>query len=103
MAENTQLEVLWTKIKERAEKLINPISYSTFVESLTPVDVVNRKIVLQAVTEQGANVVVTHHLDKLREAVASADVGLSNHRGRKQNLHAQRTARRSGRAARHPR
>lgn len=78
MAENTQLEVLWTKIKERAEKLINPISYSTFVESLTPVDVVNRKIVLQAVTEQGANVVVTHHLDKLREAVASADVGLSD-------------------------
>ncbi len=78
MAEITQLEVLWTKIKERAEKLINPISYSTFVESLTPVDVVNRKIVLQAVTEQGANVVVTHHLDKLREAVASADVGLSD-------------------------
>ena len=78
MAENTQLEVLWNKIKERAEKLINPISYSTFVESLTPVDTVNRKIVLQAETEQGAKVITTHHIDKLREAVVSADVGLTD-------------------------
>lgn len=78
MAEITQLEVFWKKIKERAEKLISPIPYSAFVESLTPVDIVNRKIVLQAVTEQGANVITTHHLDKLREAVISADVGLSD-------------------------
>jgi chromosomal replication initiator protein len=78
MAEITQLEVLWNKIKERAEKLINPISYSTFVEPLAPVDVVNRKIVLQAATELIANAINKHHLGKLREAVVSAEVGLTD-------------------------
>ncbi len=30
MTENSQLGLLWSKIKERAEKLITPIAYSTF-------------------------------------------------------------------------
>ena len=78
MTENSQLGLLWSKIKERAEKLITPIAYSTFIEDLKPVDVVNRKIVLQALTETAANTITGHHLEKLREAVASADVGLSD-------------------------
>lgn len=78
MAENTQLEFLWGKIKERAEKLINPISYSTFIADLKPVDVLNRKIVLQALTETAASTIISHHLDKLREATVSADVGLND-------------------------
>ncbi len=77
MAENTQLEFLWSKIKERAEKLINPVSFSSFIEDLVPVDVVNKKIVLKAPEEVVALTVTKHHLDHLREAAQSADVGIA--------------------------
>ncbi len=76
MAENTQLEFLWNKIKERAEKLINPVSFSSFIEDLVPVDVVNKKIVLKAPEEVVALTVTKHHLEHLREAAQSADVGI---------------------------
>ena len=46
MAEKTQFEVLWEKIRERLEKLVTPITYSTYFEGLEPTDVVNKKIVL---------------------------------------------------------
>lgn len=75
MTENTQLELLWNKIKERAKQLVNPISYSTFIETLTPVDVVNKKIVLQADTDIAAGVITTKHADKLREAIATSETG----------------------------
>ena len=77
MSENTQLEFLWSKIKERAEKLINPVSFSSFIQELVPVDVVNKKLVLQALTEVTAATVTKHHLDRLREAAQSAEVGLN--------------------------
>ena len=76
MAENSQLVFLWSKIKERAEKLINPVSFSSFIEDLEPVDVVNKKMVLKAGTEVVAKTVTQHHLEQLREAAASADVGM---------------------------
>lgn len=76
MTEKTQFEFLWDKIKERLKPLVNSISYSTFIENLVPVDVVNRKIVLQAETELTAKLVSTSHAEKLREAIAAADVGL---------------------------
>ena len=78
MAESTQFEFLWDKIKERAKLLINPISYSSFVENLVPVDVVNKKIVLQAETELTAKVVTTSHAEKLREAISSAGIDLND-------------------------
>lgn len=78
MAENTQFEFLWNKIKERAQQLINPISYSTFIDTLVPVDVINKKIVLRAETELSAKLISTSHAEKLREAISSADVGLND-------------------------
>ena len=73
-----QFDFLWNKIRERAKALINPISYSTFIESLTPVDVVGKKIALRAESELAARTITKNHLEKLREAVVSADVGLSD-------------------------
>ncbi len=78
MTEKTQFEFLWEKIRERAKLLINPISYSAFIENLIPVDVVNRKIVLKAETELTAKQVMTSHANKMREAIATADVGLAD-------------------------
>lgn len=77
MEENSQIEFFWNKIKARAEKLINPVSFSSFIEELKPVDIVNKKIVLQAETEVSAKTVTQHHLQHLREAASSAEVGLN--------------------------
>ncbi len=78
MEEKTQFDFLWEKIRERVKPLVNPISYSTFIENLVPVDVVDRKIVLRAETEIAAATIVKNHLGQLREAILAADVGLSD-------------------------
>lgn len=78
MAEKTQFDYLWNKVRERAKQLISSISYSTFIENLVPVDVVNKKLVLQASSEFSAGTIVTRLMDKLREATTSADVGLTD-------------------------
>ena len=72
-----QFDFLWNKIRERAKALINPISYSTFIENLVPVDVIGKKIALRAESELAARTITKNHLEKLREAVVSADVGLT--------------------------
>ena len=72
-----QFDFLWNKIRERARALINPISYSTFIEHLVPVDVVNKKLVLRAASELTARTIVKNHLEKLCEAASSAGIGLT--------------------------
>ncbi len=78
MAETSQLEYLWNKISERVKQVVSGISYSTFFENLVPMDVINKKIVLQAETEITAKVIMKSHAEKLREAIVSADVGLND-------------------------
>ena len=77
MAENSQFELLWNKIKERAESMINPVVFSTFIENLVPVDIVNRKLVLQAETDLAART-TEKYLKVLHDATISADVGLAD-------------------------
>ena len=76
MEEKAQFGSLWNQIREIARKIVSPISFNTFVENLTPVDIVNRKIVLQAETELTAKVLTTSLAESLRKAVVSAEVGL---------------------------
>lgn len=76
MEEKAQFGTLWNQIREAAKKIVNPISFNTFVENLTPVDVVNRKIVLKAETELTAKVITGTLADLIRKSVVSADVGL---------------------------
>ena len=76
MEEKAQYGTLWNQIREAAKKIVNPISFNTFVENLTPVDIVNRKIVLKAETELTAKVITGTLADLIRKSVVSADVGL---------------------------
>lgn len=78
MAEITQFEFLWDKIKERAKQLISSISYDAFVANLTPVDVVNKKLVLRADTEVSAKTVTQNLNSQLREAIVTSGVGLTD-------------------------
>ena len=57
MAENSQFDLIWNKIREKAEAHINPITFNTYISGLVPVDVVNKKLVLRANTELTAGVV----------------------------------------------
>lgn len=78
MSESTQLDFLWSKIAERVKQVVSTISYTAFFENLVPVDVVNKKIVLQAETEMTAGVIMKSHAAKLREAIVSADLGITD-------------------------
>ena len=78
MSENTQYDYLWKKIKEKAERIINPLSYERFIRALEPVDVMGNTLVLKAEDELVAKTVTAHHLPQLREAVKYSEVGLTD-------------------------
>ncbi|MBQ9728721.1 MAG: chromosomal replication initiator protein DnaA [Clostridia bacterium] len=78
MAENTQLQFIWKQISAQAEKLIQPVSYNTFIKDLEPIDIIGKKIVLKALTPTGAEVVIRKHTDKLREAIVKCDLGVTD-------------------------
>ncbi len=80
MSENTQLHYVWKQIIERAENLIPPVSYDSFIKPLEPFSISGRKIVLKAATDMAANVVMNKHADKLREAIVKCDLGVNDFR-----------------------
>lgn len=80
MAEQSQLLFLWKQIRDKAEGIIPPVSFNTFIKDLEPVDIVNRKIVLRAPTELTANTIMKKHAASLRSAVSKTDSGISDFR-----------------------
>ncbi len=77
MTEKAQFELLWEKIRERLDKLVTHITYETYFKNLEATDVINKKIVLRASSETGASIVM-RNAAKLREAIAAAQVGLTD-------------------------
>ncbi|MBQ9081313.1 MAG: chromosomal replication initiator protein DnaA [Clostridia bacterium] len=77
MTEKTQIDFLWKKISEKAQKLIPQMTYSAYVEPIVPVDIVNRKIVLRTVSEMGADILMKKYADQLKEAVVQSGAGLN--------------------------
>lgn len=78
MTEKTQIELLWDKIKEEAERIISPIPYSMFIEKLKPIDIIENKIVLETLTDSTAERISTTHAEQLREAIVAAKVGITD-------------------------
>lgn len=78
MAEQSQIQFLWKKIREKVQGLINPVSFDAFFRDLEPVDIINRRIVLKATTDLAANTIMTKHANTFREAILKCDVGLSD-------------------------
>lgn len=77
MAENLQLKFIWEKICKKVKGAISIFSYNTFFETLEPIDVINRCLVLKCPSEANAQTITNHHAEILRDAIASADSGLS--------------------------
>lgn len=80
MSENTQLHYVWKQINERAEKLVNPISYNHLIKDLEPVDIAGRKIVLKCSSDLNADTIMKKYADKLREAIVKCDLGVNDFR-----------------------
>ncbi len=77
MTEKTQIDFIWKKISEKAQKLIPQMTWSAYVEPIVPVDIVNRKIVLRVVSEMGADLLMKTYADQLKEAVVQSGAGLN--------------------------
>ena len=77
MAENLQLKFIWERICEKVKTSISIFSYNTFFETLEPVDILNRCLVLNCPSESNAQTITNHHAEILREAINSVDSGLS--------------------------
>lgn len=77
MTEKTQIDFIWKKISEKAQKLIPQMTYSTYVEPIVPVDIAGRKIVLRVVSEMGADILMKKYADQIKEAVVQSGAGLN--------------------------
>lgn len=80
MAEKSQMNFLWKQIRDKAEGIIPPVSFNTFIKDLEPVDVVNRRIYLKAPTELAASTIMKKHAVSLRDALAKSNNGISDFR-----------------------
>ena len=80
MAEKTQILFLWKQIRDKAEGIIPPVSFNTFIKDLEPVDIANRRLLLKAPTDLAANTIMKKHAVSLRDAIAKSDVGINDFR-----------------------
>ena len=80
MAEKTQILFLWKQIRDKAEGIIPPVSFKTFIKDLEPVDIANRRLLLKAPTDLAANTIMKKHAVSLRDAIAKSDVGINDFR-----------------------
>lgn len=81
MTEKAQVEAIWNQIKEKAEVSFEPhLSYTAFIAPLTPVDIDGKKIILKALTEGAARTVTNNLGDRLKKAIESVNIGLSDFR-----------------------
>lgn len=80
MSEKGNFDFIYNPIKEKMRETISFISFSTYIESLVPVDIDGRFIVLETPTETFAKFITGTLAEKMREAIIKADVGISDFR-----------------------
>ena len=98
MAEKTQILFLWKQIRDKAEGIIPPVSFNTFIKDLEPVDIANRRLLLKAPTDLAANTIMKKHAVSLRDAAgvtehAYAEPKQINGASRGERRHESRAAR----------
>ena len=65
----SQLTILWNKVCERLEKVINPISFTSFIDGLEPIDITGRHLILQAGTEMVAKTVINQYSAQIKDTI----------------------------------
>ena len=71
-------EILWDKALKELQSTVSAISYSTYIEQLKPIDLINKKLILATKTEIFASEVASRLLDKIRAALRTADTGITD-------------------------
>ena len=71
-------EILWDKALKELQSTVSAISYSTYIEQLKPIDLINTKLILATKTEIFASEVASRLLDKIRAALRTADTGITD-------------------------
>ena len=77
MAGNLQLKFIWEKISEKIKGTISIFSYNTFFDTIEPIDILNRCIVLKCSDEDKARIIESRHAEVLRKAIEACGQGLS--------------------------
>lgn len=80
MEEKGNFDFIYNPIKEKIKELVTPITFTTYIEKMKPVDIDGRFIVLETPTELFAKYITGTLADKIREAIIRADVGLVDFR-----------------------
>ena len=73
--EKSQLKILWARISERLEKVINPVSFDAFIRDLEPLEIANRHLLLRTGTDLAANTIMGSHSQKIKEEILRCDGG----------------------------
>ena len=71
-------EILWNNALGELEKTVSSISYATFIETITPIDIQNNKLILMTPSEHFANAVNGRLGDKVRDALARTNSGITD-------------------------
>ncbi|MBP5308421.1 MAG: chromosomal replication initiator protein DnaA [Clostridia bacterium] len=70
-------EILWNNALKELEKTVSPISFSTYIQKLRPVDMDENRIILCTETEMFAKYISTRLIDKINGALTSLEAGVT--------------------------
>jgi len=69
-------EILWNNALNELEKTVSPISFSTYVQKLKPVDIDENKIILCTESELFANYIFSRLIEKINTALVNLNAGV---------------------------
>ncbi len=70
-------QTLWEHTLRELEKTVSPISYSSYIKTLKPVDISGKNIILCCPTEMFARQISVRLVEKIQAALLAADTGLT--------------------------
>lgn len=71
-------EIVWQRALTQLKVTVSTIAYSTYIEQLKPIDIVGTKLVLSTKSELFASEVAKRLLDKIRDALAATNTGITD-------------------------
>ncbi len=71
-------EIVWQRALAQLKVTVSTIAYSTYIEQLKPIDIVGTKLVLSTKSELFASEVAKRLLDKIRDALAATNTGVTD-------------------------
>ena len=71
-------EILWKNALDVLRTTVSSIAFSTYISKITAIDLEGRKLVLNVPTELFAREISTRLLDKILQALKTAETGVTS-------------------------